>query len=93
MFKITVTDMETGAIRQEATGECIFAAASTSKPDNKTETNIIRVCHASALTIADTIHVLKHEFKTMCDDDIDIAVALAFVEALRGTIEEANEDE
>lgn len=85
MFKITVTDMETGAIRQETTGECIFAAASTSKPDNKAGTDIIKVCHASALTIADTIFALKREFKSMCDKDIDIAVALAFVEALRGT--------
>ncbi len=93
MFKITVTDIETGAIRQETTGECIIAAASTSKPDNKTGTDIIRVCHASALTIADTIHALMREFNVMCDEEIDIAVALAFVEAMRGITEEANEDE
>lgn len=93
MFKITVTDMETGTIMQEATGECIIAAATERKPDNKTKTDIIRVSHASALTIADTIRTLRCEFKSMCEDDIDIAVALAFVEALRGNVEEANEDE
>lgn len=59
MFKTTVTDMETGTIMQEATGECIIAAATERKPDNKTKTDIIR----------------------------------AYVEALRGNVEEANEDE
>lgn len=93
MFKITVTDMETGAIIQDTMGECIIAAASTSKPDNKTNTDIINVCHATALTIADTIHALKREFNVMCDEKIDIAVALAFVEAMRGITEEVNEDE
>lgn len=96
MFKITVTDMETGAIRQETTGECIIAAASTSKPDNKTETDIIRVCHASSLTIANAIYVLMQELKTICADDIDVAAAYLFVEALSKTVEEqeeANEDE
>lgn len=92
MFKITVTDMETGAIRQETTGERIIAAASTHGTDEAVSTDIIRVHSASSLTIAHAINSLVGELNTICADDIDIAVALAFVRALSKSAEEQEEE-
>lgn len=96
MYKITVTDIETGAIRQEATGECIIAAASTRLAGRETEVSIIRVCQASSLTIANAIYALAQELGTICADDVDIATAYLYVEALsksREAREEAKENE
>lgn len=96
MYKITVTDIETGTIQQEATGECIIAAASTSLAERGTEVSIIRVCQASSLTIANAIYALARELGTICADDADITAAYLYVEALskaREAREEAKENE
>lgn len=96
MYKITVTDIETGTIEQEATGECIIAAASTSLPEGEEKTSIIKVYTATPLTVAHTFSVLMREFKTICADDTDIAAAYLYVESLskpREAQEEVKEDE
>lgn len=92
MYKITVTDIETGTIQQEATGECIIAAASTRLAERGTGVGVIRVCQASSLTIAAAIYALAQEMGTICADDVDIAAAYLYVEALSKS-REAREEE